>query len=1662
MPRNNKRKKNNNRNKNNNQNQKNELIEEVTTSISTTANKESDDEPKKLRDLTENIIADATTLRQNHNDEEPQIPSQNKIETNSNSQPSTSLASQAQLQPEINDPNKSVPEGNSSIPIQCSEGQTKKITLIVKTIQYDDQNKKNINCAAQDKTLSHFDNTHAQSTTNEIESNVTSPITEFEGHHSAAYQLETASSGESIINLSKKLIAMESDNYRVESPQIDQKSPSRNPPQALGAIKKSRSLDDNEITIQEISDISDSYNNSNDNIPIVSEAQSDSDFNDDYYTPQSEETFSPRSDSMSDIMSPRSDEIFSPPLPSSPPSAFNSPSGGMTAEEEQNLRGFLRTLNIEEQTNSSPETVLDGITPSIVTTNVEISDLKQTINETNELKARRARKRAAIESHFLPLITNPRYLDIIKEEGSDTSDIERRSEHNFNDDEDDLDDDVFIDTVAISRKANAVFPKSQLDFNRIKAKSAFKPPPPGGVIREEPQTILVETKLIEPVRVEAEYSNWTSKLVETVQSEAEVVYLDSSSSSEVGMDLDYTADVDDDDDEQEIRIQTPVIGELNNNFNSEYCFKTIKDKINDNQKDNKKCQSNNSNNRLEICDNSDSKTIVDSSFSRETTPEVLSDSMTPSFNRQDSDSSTHSHSTCHSQSTTRYIASSSSPQYDNLNIDFSGNSISESTSGDNSMGRGNNFKTLRQICVEKLADMPFGGAILEELANVSESLGTLTREKENMLRSEMPQLPNPLAAATSSPPPLPPRAQDRNIPPSIPPPPPSPSPPPIPEPPKLTFYLGSVSATHRVNPSPPPHARQPPLPTPPTPPLPSDLPSPPPTLPPPPALPLSPPPIPPQPHEQNLKHNSSTSSSSSNKTVIFNDNFATDFNREISDVDTTAKQSLINSNNKNNITINTKNKTINAEMSSSRENNFDAQNNNEGGENLDVDETDENRVTGAKDGTNRLLAIIRETEQNKQSSLDNSAASIKIKETSNSVGQTQFTSQVTAQHQQHQTNLNNISDQIMFAQPSDKFADFNKRFSNIDQISLNAPINIIDDPKTKRFSNFESSSFESKKRIENGNVVFECSDTNSKKLTDVNGKIVENSTIKESSVKGDEKSSENRNGAMSIPFKTITQSTHPSQSQSSVPPPPLSHKNHEKQSSQRSFHENVSQSQFKSSETANPNLTQQNPKSEFIFKEFDFVPKLSENFFSSISSSAATAVPTATNKNTTNAANDIKNNFKSKSHHDFFFDPKSDLMKSFDELNQEFKRNFESTLRSKIRPSSLHDKMRLESNNLSEWMKHARGSSGGLNDNNTQSKLSQQQSYTHQQSESSENITKPILREDNFVRNGRSFATHEIRAPRISTSAHDINFDDSSLAHQQHQHNFHDHQHYHDEVNRQYDMATSRRNKILQTRQSMIDQTPITPHVSATAEGRRMSLPKEMHEKQLSYIRQKERDLQQEFERLEQERRKLEEEFQSWYDDSSIASTIQPLSAAEEFRRQMQNEFLSKVAEREERRMQKIVKISKPFDEVTVNPNAGSKNDLRDEFLSKVKERRTKLNMPSDSDWESGAESQPSESATTDSKNVHIIKVKVIEGDDVIEDTKQLPKHLKEFIEYSQSSSKMEDGAVTASEKFVETATSSSSNKDGELRRPQMHFIGLACAIFIVGWSVCRAFITNR
>ena len=132
---------------------------------------------------------------------------------------------------------------------------------------------------------------------------------------------------------------------------------------------------------------------------------------------------------------------------------------------------------------------------------------------------------AVADPHFSPMMCIPspsRYLDVIAEESSDCSDIEKTTTPLKNIVEEELDDDVFLE----GNSERPEIPRKPTSFRRRSHRQFF--PEPQQVIIEQP--ILISTKIIETENVTESVNKWSTSTGES-ELTAELVYLNSTSSS---------------------------------------------------------------------------------------------------------------------------------------------------------------------------------------------------------------------------------------------------------------------------------------------------------------------------------------------------------------------------------------------------------------------------------------------------------------------------------------------------------------------------------------------------------------------------------------------------------------------------------------------------------------------------------------------------------------------------------------------------------------------------------------------------------------------------------------------------------------------------------------------------------------------------------------------------------------------------------------------------------------------------------------------------------------------------------------------------------------------------------------------------------------------------
>ncbi|XP_066153221.1 uncharacterized protein CAP isoform X4 [Euwallacea fornicatus] len=193
--------------------------------------------------------------------------------------------------------------------------------------------------------------------------------------------------------------------------------------------------------------------------------------------------------------------------------------------------------------------------------------------------------------------------------------------------------------------------------------------------------------------------------------------------------------------------------------------------------------------------------------------------------------------------------------------------------------------------------------------------------------------------------------------------------------------------------------------------------------------------------------------------------------------------------------------------------------------------------------------------------------------------------------------------------------------------------------------------------------------------------------------------------------------------------------------------------------------------------------------------------------------------------------------------------------------------------------------------------------------------------------------------------------------------------------------------------------------------NRRRSLPQEIYEKQLIHIMEKEREIQRELEQLEEEKRKLRAEmapsndFQ--VDDFFVSKKgdfaerkerplSMPVFPTEYFRQQMYEEYMDKFSEREERKQQKVIKISSSND---LDQDSGDSRlrsreiihpvEIEQEFMDKVKQKQWKT----DGEIKETRKENVATSKEEDALPVIVLDRNQVKGVDT------LPRHLQEFVD---------------------------------------------------------------
>ncbi|KRJ98611.1 uncharacterized protein Dyak_GE19353, isoform G [Drosophila yakuba] len=600
----------------------------------------------------------------------------------------------------------------------------------------------------------------------------------------------------------------------------------------------------------------------------------------------------------------------------------------------------------------------------------------------------------------------------------------------------------------------------------------------------------------------------------------------------------------------------------------------------------------------------------------------------------------------------------------------------------------------------------------------------------------------------------------------------------------------------------------------------------------------------------------------------------------------------------------------------------------------------------------------------------------------------------------------------------DIFEEQRKRFSNI-EFPSHQPVS-----QTKRYSNIETSSFESKKRLENGQVVYDVSTSSHEKKE-----------------QGDPPKDQSAPPVPPPPIMSATKLNGNTFIDGGVAPKNSQSSRENGSGSGNGTYEEFRQRAKAAADAFGEQREQQNGlDQDRVFKDFD---RLSQQMHAELQSTREKREKSA-------SMYDLSGFTRPATGHPRLDELQQRRHAHMQELEREIERSAKSRQermssvprQMEATPPRTHEipieleprSRRAESLcNLNESPPRPHTTVGHYNHPGAQDDWSR---YANDLGYS-ENIARPFAREVEICYQRQNQRTpHGIRAPRLSASTNDLSSSSqysydtfnayggrrthapmlNQAQQQQRPHYGSCYSMIERDPNPRYISTTSRRGVSPAPPPVASPQQQQVPPPAYDRQQRRSSLPRELHEQQLKYILSKEEELKFEVERLQQERRRLMEEMQrapvlpapQRRESYRPAAKLPTLSEDEVFRQQMAEEWMNKVAEREERRQHKIIRISKIEDEH--DHSAVDKTTISDEFLDRVKERRHKLAMPADSDWESGAESQPQPAAQSQPESdVEAPPVRILEGQ-AEANLRQLPRHLREFAKFS-TSEQLPDGA---------------------------------------------------
>ena len=240
---------------------------------------------------------------------------------------------------------------------------------------------------------------------------------------------------------------------------------------------------------------------------------------------------------------------------------------------------------------------------------------------------------------------------------------------------------------------------------------------------------------------------------------------------------------------------------------------------------------------------------------------------------------------------------------------------------------------------------------------------------------------------------------------------------------------------------------------------------------------------------------------------------------------------------------------------------------------------------------------------------------------------------------------------------------------------------------------------------------------------------------------------------------------------------------------------------------------------------------------------------------------------------------------------------------------------------------------------------------------------------------------------------------------------------------------------------------------------RRLSLPHDIYLHQMQLLMKKEKDIQLELAALDMEKCRLMFEITKtnvpdMEKMNVYIKSLATLPTGDNFKQKMYDEYMSEVAARADRRNRKVLKLSSCNLGTPITPPA---NDIEYEFMKKVRERKR----------EAGFDSEESAEYQRDNFDEGLESVLVMDGNCVMGTKADLPKHLREFANITCSETDQNDVRHSGAEQTqtyvrdyslpnIEGFARSTTEDDiGELWTKRLQLLWVLCELVRI---VCSSF----